>query len=198
MLVIEKGKVEYFRGFIAGLPAGFVWAFVTSIGLVIEISVFHGRIVAYVQSRIPPPQPLLPGFPEFGTTTAFTVDQLIQDVIGAIVFRFFMIGLGVGPILGIIFSWLDKKSPRRNLIVKSLAFGILANTLFALLQFSPPYSSFGLEARSVLAMFSYFSAILASLVLAAVYKKLGELGPRRIQSQLTDFQTGNVGSANPC
>ena len=109
------------KGIIAGLFSGIVWAAVGAIGVAVIVSVYHDRLVADIQPRIPPPQPILPGFPQLGYTTPPTADQLIQTAVGMGVSWIFFLGLLVGPVLGLVFSSLEKSFPRTmNVILKSI------------------------------------------------------------------------------
>ena len=172
-VLVEKSKVEYGRGIIAGLLAGFVWAFVTAIGIAIVVQLYHDKIVAYVQPRILPPQPLLPGFPELGSTTPPTADQLIQQAVGMATASIFFVGLISGPVLGIVFAWLEKSyGGNRDIMRNSILFSLLADMLYVLIQLAPPTSPLGNEARIFGATFSLLSASAAGIVLGAAYKRL--------------------------
>ena len=72
------------KGIIAGLFSGIVWAAVGAIGVAV------------------------PGFPQLGYTTPPTADQLIQTAVGMGVSWIFFLGLLVGPVLGLVFSSLEK------------------------------------------------------------------------------------------
>jgi hypothetical protein len=63
------------RGIIAGFFSGMVWAIFVATGVAVIVSVNHNKLVALVQPRIPPPHPLLPGFPQLGYTTPPTAVQ---------------------------------------------------------------------------------------------------------------------------
>ena len=193
-VLAERSKIEYGRGIIAGLAAGFTWAFVTGIGIAIVVAVYHDKLVAYVQPRIPPPQPLLPGFPELGSTTPPTADQLIQEAVGMAVASIFFTALISGPVLGIIFAWLEKTyGKNRNIIKNSILFSLLADTLYIFSQFAPPYSPLGNEARIFGAFFSLLSASAAGIALGVAYGKLGDI--TSVQTELDDYQTGKIVSA---
>jgi len=172
-VLVEKSKIEYGRGIIAGLFAGFVWAFVAAVGIAIVVQLYHDKLVALVQPRIPPPQPLLPGFPELGSTTPPTADQLIQQAVGMATASIFFVALISGPVLGIVFAWLQKSYGRNmNIIKNGVVFSLLADMLYVLIQVAPPTSPLGDEARIFGATFSLLSASAAGIVLGASYKRL--------------------------
>jgi hypothetical protein len=176
------------RGIIAGFFSGMVWAFFVATGIAIIVSVNHDKLVALVQPRIPPPQPLLPGFPQLGYTTPPTADQLIQTAVGMVVSWIFFLGLVSGPVLGLIFSWLEKSFPSNtNLIVKSTVFAFLADLPYALVEV-PQSTPLGDEARVYGYAFSFLAAAVAGVVLGFLYKRLGS--GVMVQHQLTEYEAG--------
>jgi len=174
------------RGIIAGFFSGMVWAFFVATGIAVIVSVNHDKLVALVQPRIPPPQPLLPGFPQLGYTTPPTADQLIQTAVGMVVSWIFFLGLVIGPVLGLVFSWLEKSFPSNtNVIVKSTIFGLVADLLYALVEV-PQSTPLGDEARVYGYAFSFLGAAVSGAVLGFLYKRLG--GGIIIQHQLNEYE----------
>jgi len=175
------------KGIFAGLLSGIVWAFIVATGVAVIVSVYHDRLVALIQPRIPPPQPILPGFPELGYTTPPTADQLIQTAVGMAVSWIFFLGLIVGPVLGFVFSWLEKSFPRNmNILARSTIFGIVADLLYALAQFPQQSTPLGDEARVYGLAISFLAAAVAGLVLGFAYKRVG--GGVIDQHQLAEYQ----------
>ena len=180
------------RGITAGFFSGIVWAFIVATGIAVIVSVNHDTLVALVQPRIPPPQPLLPGFPELGYTTPPTADQLIQTAVGMVVAWIFFLGLVIGPVLGLVFSWVEKSFLRTvNVIVKSVIFGVVADLLYALVEV-PQSTPLGDEARVYGYLSSFLAAAIAGVVLGFVYKRLG--GGLVVQHQLTEYEEGKLGT----
>jgi uncharacterized membrane protein YagU involved in acid resistance len=177
------------KGIIAGLFSGIVWAVVGATGVAVIVSVYHDRLVAYVQPRIPPPQPILPGFPQLGYTTPPTADQLIQTAVGMGVSWIFFLGLFLGPVLGFVFSWVEKSFARTmNVIVKGAIFAVVADMLYALVQFPDLSAPLGVEVRVYSFAFSFLAAAIAGLVLGFLYRRLG--GGVIVQHQLTEYDVG--------
>jgi len=178
------------RGILAGLFSGLVWALIVATGIAVIVSVNHDKLVALVQPRIPPPQPLLPGFPELGYTSPPTADQLIQTAVGMVVSWIFFLGLVIGPVLGFVFSWLEKSFPSNtNVTVKSTVFAVLADFLYALVEV-PQSTPLGDEARVYGYAFSFLAAAIAGVVLGFLYKRLG--GGVIVQHQLTEYEAGKT------
>lgn len=173
------------RGITAGLFSGIVWAFIVATGIAVIVTINHDKLVALVQPRIPPPQPLLPGFPELGYTTPPTADQLIQTAVGMVVAWIFFLGLVIGPVLGLVFSFVEKSLPRTmNVIVKSIIFGVVADLLYALVEV-PQSTPLGDDARVYGYAFSLLAAAIAGVVLGFAYKRLGAGGV--VQHQLSEY-----------
>lgn len=180
------------KGITAGFFSGIVWAFIVATGIAVIVSVNHDTLVALVQPRIPPPQPLLPGFPELGYTTPPTADQLIQTALGMLVAWIFLLGLVIGPVLGLVFSWVEKSFPRTvNVIVKSVVFSVVADLLYALVEV-PQSTPLGDEARVYGYLSSFLAAAIAGVVLGFVYKRLG--GGLVVQHQLIEYEKGKLGT----
>jgi len=176
------------RGIIAGFFSGMVWALFVATGIAVIVSVNPNKLVALVQPRIPPPHPLLPGFPQLGYTTPPTADQLIQTAVGMVVSWIFFLGLIIGPVLGLVFSWLEKYFPSNtNVIVKSTVFAVLADLLYALVEVAQS-TPLGDEARVYGYAFSFLAAVVAGVVLGFVYKRLGS--GVIVQHQLTEYEAG--------
>ncbi len=177
------------KGIIAGLFSGIVWAILGATGVAVIVSVYHDRLVADIQPRIPPPQPILPGFPQLGYTTPPTADQLIQTAVGVGVSWIFFLGLIVGPILGLVFSSLEKSFPRTmNAILKSIIFAVVADLLYALVVFPQQSNPLGVEVQVYSWAFSFVAAAIAGLVLGFLYRRLG--GGVIVQHQLTEYEAG--------
>jgi hypothetical protein len=173
------------KGVTAGFLSGIVWAFIVATGIAVIVSVNHDKLVALVQPRIPPSQPLLPGFPELGYTTPPTADQLIQTALGMVVAWIFVLGLVIGPVLGLVFSEVEKSFPRNmNVIVKSVIFGLVADVLYALVEV-PQSTPLGDEARVYGYLSSFLAAAVAGVVLGFAYKRLGARAV--VQHQLSEY-----------
>jgi uncharacterized membrane protein YagU involved in acid resistance len=180
---------DSFKGIVAGLFSGIVWAFFVATGVAVIASVYRDQLVADVQPRIPPPQPILPDFPQLGYTTPPTADQLIQTAVGMAVSYIFFLGVIVGPILGLVFSSLEKSFPRTfNIIVKGIIFAVVADLLYALVVFPQQSNPLGFQVQLYSWAFSFLAAAMAGLVLGFLYRRLG--GGVIVQHQLTEYEPG--------
>jgi len=180
---------DSFKGILAGLFSGIVWAFIAATGVALTASVYHNQLVANIQPRIPPPQPILPDFPQLGYTTPPTADQLIQTAVGMAASYIFFLGVIVGPILGLVFASLEKSFPRTmNVIVKGTIFAVVADLLYALAVFPKQSNPLGVEVQVYSYAFSFLAAAIAGLVLGFLYRRLG--GGVIVQHQLTEYEPG--------
>ena len=178
-----------FKGILAGLFSGIVWAIIAATGVAVIASVYHDQLVADIQPRIPPPQPILPDFPQLGYTTPPTADHLIQTAVGMAVSWVFFLGVVVGPILGLVFASLEKSFPRTmNVILKGIIFAVVADLLYALVVFPQQSNPLGVEVQAYGYAFSFVAAAIAGLVLGFLYRRLG--GGVIVQHQLTDYEAG--------
>ena len=180
---------DSFKGILAGLFSGIVWAIIAATGVALVASVYHDRVVADIQPRIPPPQPILPGFPQLGYTTPPTADQLIQTAVGMAVSYIFFLGVIVGPILGLVFASLEKSFPRTmNVMVKGTIFAVVADLLYALVVFPQQSNPLGVEVQVYSYALSFLAAAIAGLALGLLYRRLG--GGVLVQRQLSEYELG--------
>jgi len=176
------------RGTLSGIIAGIIWGGVTILTQFVFFSIFHDAILANVQSSIPGPQPLLPGFPQFGFTQPPDPAQLITAYAHAISTITLILGLLAGGVLGLAMAVF--KTPLRisRVALKSTLLGLAAWAIYtipSLFQSNP----LGDGARLFALCAGLVSALVSSSFLGVLYWRVS---PRTIiDSQFAKIVEGS-------
>lgn len=177
------------RGALSGVIAGMVWGGTSILGQFAFFLIFHDAILANVQSSIPSPQPLLPGFPEFGFTQPPDPGQLIAAFAYTTAIITLILGLFVGGVFGLVMAIFKTQQSRvGSVVLKSNLLGLATwavYTIPSLFESTP----LGEDARLFATGTGFVSALVSSSVLGTLYWRIT---PRtNVDSQSVKLVTGS-------